>query len=166
MKLRHRRSERCHQLESVKPLQKAKGHFRPATQLDGNLLINWCQAFNREALGEATEFDKAKRIVERYLNNKALYLWQDKVPVSVAGCSGATPNGIRINFVYTPPKYRGNGYASSCVAALSQTLLDEGRKYCFLFTDLANRTSNHIYQAIGYKPVEDVNDYWFERLAE
>ncbi len=59
-------------------------------------------------------------------------------------------------------KYRRQGYASSCVAALSQTLLDQGRKYCFLFTDLANPTSNHIYQAIGYQPICDMNEYWFE----
>ena len=80
----------------------------------------------------------------------------------MAGFSGATPNGIRVNLVYTPPEYRKKGYATSCVAALSQTLLDQGRKYCFLFTDLANPTSNHIYQTIGYQPVCDMNDYWFE----
>jgi len=31
----------------------------------------------------------------------------------------------------------------------------------FLFTDLANPTSNHVYQAIGYQPVCDANDYVF-----
>jgi hypothetical protein len=34
-------------------------------------------------------------------------------------------------------------------------MLDEGRRFCFLYTDLANPTSNKIYQAIGYKPVTD-----------
>lgn len=68
----------------------------------------------------------------------------------------------RINLVYTPPEYRKKGYASSCVAALSQTLLDAGRKYCFLFTDLANSNSNYIYQTIAYQPLCDVDDYWFE----
>lgn len=80
----------------------------------------------------------------------------------MAGFSGKTPNGIRINLVYTPPKYRKKGYATSCIAALSQTLLDAGHKYCFLFTDLANPTSNHIYQTIGYQPVCKMNNYWFE----
>ncbi|NLT43149.1 MAG: GNAT family N-acetyltransferase, partial [Anaerolineae bacterium] len=41
------------------------------------------------------------------------------------------------------------------VAALSQMLLDRGRRFCFLYTDLANPTSNHIYQEIGYHPVAD-----------
>ncbi len=153
---------RIYQLEIVKPILNANGHFRQATQADCNLLINWYRGFTQETLGETTEDDQAKRIIERHLKNNAIYIWQDKVPVSAASCSGPTPNGIRINFVYTPPEYRGNGYASSCVAALSQTLLAQGRKYCFLFTDLANPTSNHIYQAIGYQPVADMNDYWFE----
>lgn len=153
---------RIYQLTTVNPVLKANGNFRPATQTDCNLLINWLQALNQEALGEVTEDDQAFRIVKRYLKNNALYLWQDKVPVSVAGCSGATPNGIRVNFVYTPPQYRRQGYASSCVAALNQILLNQGRKYCFLFTDLANPTSNHIYQAIGYQPVGDMHEYLFE----
>jgi predicted GNAT family acetyltransferase len=41
------------------------------------------------------------------------------------------------------------------VAAASQRQLDEGRTRCFLLTDLANPTANHIYEAIGYRPVRD-----------
>lgn len=41
-------------------------------------------------------------------------------------------------------------------------LLDQGRKYCFLFTDVANHTSNHVYQKIGYQPVADMHQYHFE----
>lgn len=63
--------------------------------------------------------------------------------------------------VYTPREKRGKGYASACVAAMSQLLLNQGRKYCFLYTDLANPTSNHIYQAIGYEPVCDADMYRF-----
>ena len=33
--------------------------------------------------------------------------------------------------------------------------------YGLLFTDLSNPTSNYIYQAIGYKPVCDVDEYKF-----
>jgi len=61
--------------------------------------------------------------------------------------------------VYTPPEFRGRGYASALVAALSQAMLDAGYHFCTLFTDLANPTSNHIYQAIGYQPVCDTDEY-------
>jgi predicted GNAT family acetyltransferase len=50
------------------------------------------------------------------------------------------------------------------VAALSQAQLTAGRTFCFLFTDLANPTSNKIYQDIGYLPVCDVDEYRFDAL--
>jgi hypothetical protein len=79
------------------------------------------------------------------------WLWEDGGEiVSVSGWGGPTPNGIRIGPVYTPPELRGRGYATALVAELSQALLDGGRSFCFLFTDLANPTSNAIYERIGY----------------
>jgi predicted GNAT family acetyltransferase len=77
----------------------------------------------------------------------------------MAGMGGPTPTGIRIGPVYTPPDRRRRGYASALVAAASQAALDEGRRQVFLFTDLANPTSNHIYAAIGYEPVRDVDEW-------
>jgi predicted GNAT family acetyltransferase len=72
-----------------------------------------------------------------------------------------TPNGIRIGPVYTPPGLRRRGYASAATAAASQTELDNGRRYIFLFTDLSNPTSNKIYQQIGYEPVIDIDQLGF-----
>jgi predicted GNAT family acetyltransferase len=63
--------------------------------------------------------------------------------------------------VYTPPEARRHGYASALVAHVSQDLLDGGRRFVFLYTDLANPTSNHIYQEIGYRPVADAYQYTF-----
>lgn len=153
---------RIYQLETVQPIPKVSGYFRRATKSDRILLISWCKALIKEAIGDDVVAQNEERLVDRRLSENSLYVWEDNVLVSMAGFSGATPNGIRINLVYTPPEYRRKGYATSCVAALSQTLLDQGRKYCFLFTDLANPTSNHIYQTIGYQPVCDMNDYCFE----
>ena len=79
----------------------------------------------------------------------------------MAGASGRTPNGIRVGAVYTPPEKRRRGYASALVAALSQEQLDGGKKFCFLYTELANATSNKIYQQVGYEPVSDVDEYGF-----
>lgn len=71
-----------------------------------------------------------------------------------------------VNAVYTPPHYRGKGYATSCVASLSQHLLNSGYKFCSLFTDLANPVSNSIYMKIGYRPVCDYDEYKFTEVAE
>jgi predicted GNAT family acetyltransferase len=64
-----------------------------------------------------------------------------------------------VNAVYTPPELRGQGYATATVAALSHLLLDRGYRFCCLYTDLANPTSNAIYQRIGYRPVTDSSVY-------
>ena len=69
---------------------------------------------------------------------------------------------MRVNFVYAPPEFRNCGYGTSCVAALTKHLLDSGRTFCFLFTDMANATSNKIYRQIGYQHVCDMRDVRFE----
>lgn len=152
--------QRIYQLETVQPIPKVNGYFRQATQTDRSLLIHWTQGFEEEALG-GTSTQDAERFVDGRLRVGSLYIWQDDAPVSMAGYSGPTPNGIRVNAVYTPPEYRRKGYGTSCVAALSQALLNEGRRYCFLFADSANPTSNHIYQTIGYRLVGDATEYCF-----
>jgi uncharacterized protein len=155
------RAQRIYQLETVKVINYADGHLRQATQSDRSLLVNWIKAFEVEALGEQKTEQDYQHWYDLRMGKNSLYVWHHNFPVSMASCSGSTPNGIRINPVYTPPEYRRQGYASSCVAALSQTLLDRGNKYCFLFTDLANPMSNIIYQKIGYQPVWDVDSYLF-----
>jgi predicted GNAT family acetyltransferase len=52
------------------------------------------------------------------------------------------------------------------VAALSQAILDSGADFCVLFTDLANPTSNHIYQEVGYRPLCDFVEYNFYAAQE
>ncbi len=162
---RLRVAERVYQVETVVPVRDVPGHLRRAAADDRALLIAWMAAFGREALGEDNG-PGAARVVDRRLTaptaSAGLYLWHDGRPASLIGYSGPTPHGIRIGPVYTPPPLRGHGYASAGVAATSQLLLDEGRRWCFLFTDRANPTSNHIYQAIGYRPVCDVDEYAFD----
>lgn len=150
---------RAFQLEQVQPIPKPTGDLRLATQSDCQLLILWYAAFALEAL--STVESEAERKVERLLQRGIAYIWEDEIPVSMACHVRVMPNGAAVSLVYTPPEYRRKGYASACVAALSQTLLKQGHRYCFLFTDLANPTSNHIYQAIGYQPVGDLSEYSF-----
>jgi hypothetical protein len=67
-----------------------------------------------------------------------------------------------VGLVYTPPALRGRGYATSCVAELSRSLLEEGFRWCCLFTDLANPVSNSVYLRIGYRRIEDFAEYRFQ----
>jgi len=155
------RSERIYRLDTVRAPAHLSGSMRTATEDDFDLALEWLQAFATDT-GEPTNSDpagSARRFIPARPGTRALMLWEvDGQPVSMAGYTGPTPHGMRISAVYTPPNLRKRGYASACVATLSQHLLDEGRQFCFLFTDLANPTSNHIYQQIGYEPVCDVSN--------
>ena len=84
--------------------------------------------------------------------------------MSLAAYGSPTPNGIRVGPVYTPPELRGRGYATSLVAALTEERLRAGLRFCFLFTDLGNPTSNAIYARIGYEPVADWAQWTFAPL--
>lgn len=157
--------ERVFRLERVRPPRPTPGHMRPITEADRPLLREWLTAFSAEALGDLEDLRADAEIDWRLrATTGGMALWQDgATPVSLAGYGNPTPHGIRVGPVYTPPEARGHGYASALVAALSQRLLDDGRQFVFLFTDLANPTSNHIYQAIGYEPVGEATMYRFTR---
>lgn len=156
------RSERIYRLDTVIPPPEASGQMRTATEDDFDLALEWLQAFET-GTGEPADADpaaSARRFIPAGPGTRALMLWEvEGQPVSMAGYTGPTRRGMLVSAVYTPPHLRGRGYASACVAALSQHLLDEGRQFCFLFTNLANPTSNHIYQQIGYEPVCDASSY-------
>jgi predicted GNAT family acetyltransferase len=158
-------SERIFRLTAVKPPPRpTTGHPRIADERDRDLVAAWLEAFMLEAFGEA-DHDEVAAMAHRWLarRGRTLHLWEDGEVVSLAGVGSRTPNGTRIGPVYTPPLARNRGYASALVAAISQAELDAGRRFCFLFTDRANPTSNHIYETIGYEPVRDVDAYRFER---
>jgi predicted GNAT family acetyltransferase len=156
-------SERIYKLERVIPVTGVTGTLREAEERDVPLLAAWVEAFEREALPFEPPVDGeawARRRLASPVSHT--YLWEvDGQPVSMVGCGNPTPHGIRVGPVYTPPGLRGHGYGSACVAAACQRELDAGRRYCFLYADLANPTSNHIYQAVGYEPVSDVAMYTF-----
>lgn len=155
-------AERIYQLEEVKPVRGAPGRMRKATEQDREMLHRWFAEFNREALRE-NDTSFLDGMIDRWLHSEmqGLFIWEDGQPVSMAGFSRPTPNGITVMAVYTPPESRGKGYASANVAQMSRMLLDQGRKYCFLYTDLDNPTANHIYQAMGYELVCHADVYRF-----
>jgi predicted GNAT family acetyltransferase len=153
-------AERIFRAESVEPPPGVAGRMRPYAEPDRELALRWLDAFGTEALPDAHPGSAAGALAHRLEDPEGGYVfWEDGEPVCIAGFGGSTPNGIRIGPVYTPPELRGRGYGSALTAALTQQLLDGGRRFCFLFTDLANPTSNSIYQRIGYRPVSDV-DLW------
>jgi predicted GNAT family acetyltransferase len=161
----HEASERVYRLTKVIPPRPVPGFARPPVAADRDVIAEWVYAFHVEALGDDDRAD-AEASADRWMagRGRRLNVWEDDGSiVSLVGVTGPTPNGIRVGPVYTPPESRGRGYASALTAAVSKAQLDAGRRFVFLFTDLANPTSNHIYQAIGYEPVSDIEVWEYER---
>jgi predicted GNAT family acetyltransferase len=157
--------ERVFELTQVIPPRPGPGHLRAATLADTELVLEWTLAFMKEAVPNEPKGDPEERRQSwtRRIEHGSIYLWEleDGKIVSLAATTRPVTKVISIGPVYTPPEQRGKGYASRCVAALSQLMLDSGWERCSLFTDLANPTSNSIYQQIGYQPVCDFNLYLF-----
>ena len=145
---RREREQRAFRADRVDPPQGVSGHMRPYESGDHELAVRWMDAFVAEALSGPEPESSAEFVERREADpDGGLVVWVDGGPVCMAGFGGLTPNGIRIGPVYTPPDERRRGYGSALTAALTQQLLDGGRRFCFLFTDLANPTSNRILPA-------------------
>jgi uncharacterized protein len=153
------------ELTEVIPPPRASGGYREATVDDLDLILEWWHAFSVEALHDSGEADRFRDLIAARVRSDdgGIALWEDGGrTVSMSGYGSPTPNGIRIGPVYTPPELRGRGYATSLVAEQSEGLLARGRRFCFLYTDLANPTSNAIYERIGYRRIADSKQLAFE----
>lgn len=138
------------------PDQPARGARRLATPDDLRLLTDWRVTLHMDVEGETPSRSGAEASVAASIGAGLLHVWEDAGEiVSSAAAVAPTPHGIRVSGVYTPPRFRGRGYASILVAQLTQSLLASGRTLVFLHTDLANATSNAMYQRVGYERVAD-----------
>ena len=143
------------------PDPRPPGQARVAGTDDRSLLIAWSEAFHREAQGGP---ENMVGMVDDRLSYRGLTLWEDAgQPVSMAGLTRMAAGQVRVGPVYTPPGLRGRGYAGAVTCVVSQAALDAGAGQVLLFTDLANPTSNALYQRLGYEPVEDRAAWSFHR---
>jgi predicted GNAT family acetyltransferase len=156
-------NERLYRLAELQPPSPAPaGHARPPAAADRELLVDWCEAFMKE-VHENRQMDYGAW-VDRRVADGDLLIWEDgSRPVAFAACSPVIAGMSRIGPVYTPPEQRGHGYASGVVAEVSAYALARGAREVLLFTDLANPTSNSIYQKLGYRPVDDSVVFDFSR---
>jgi GNAT superfamily N-acetyltransferase len=151
-----RQDERLFRLDELVPPAHVRGTARLATAADVDFLAEWYAASTREIFGRLPPGFDAVKLVQRGIVRSRCWLWldDDGEPRSMAVRHPAVSGAARIGPVYTPPSCRGSGYGSAVTAAASRDILDEGSVPC-LYTDLANPTSNRIYQAIGFVPVLD-----------
>ena len=154
-------SQGIYECRRVIPPRRPIGFRRLVLPPDKPLLARWIQAFIREAGGEDQSIDDSMKTAERHIASQGTFFWVvGDEPVSYAGAYNATPNGVRIGPVYTPPEHRSRGFAGALVADITQRELDRGRAFAYLYTNLANPTSNALYQRLGYRRVSEAADFW------
>ncbi|NLW50795.1 MAG: GNAT family N-acetyltransferase [Candidatus Brocadiaceae bacterium] len=144
-----------YELRQVRPPPCPPGRFERATEEHSSLVREWASRFHEDCFHN-DECGRSLRIAEAKLQSGDVFLWVDGGEArAMAARTRPTANGQAISFVYTPPQHRRKGYASAVVARLSQLILDSGKQFCTLYTDLDNPTSNSIYRRIGYRRVAE-----------
>jgi predicted GNAT family acetyltransferase len=145
------------------PAPPPPGRGRPAAESEVELAARWLRAFQEEAGVHSTDVESAARAA---IADGRLWLWEDEggATVSLAGRTPAAAGVSRIAPVYTPPEARRRGYGAAVTAACTADALARGVDHVVLFTDLANPTSNSVYQRIGFRPLSDRRVVRFERL--
>ncbi|MFB4307633.1 GNAT family N-acetyltransferase [Actinomadura sp. GTD37] len=130
-----------------------EGAARVAGDDDRELVLDWFTVFHRDT-GQPRRADPA--LVDERLAEGRLLLWEaGGRPVAMAARTAIVAGTARVAPVYTPAEHRRRGYGAAVTAAVTRSALDAGAGDVVLFTDLANPTSNGVYQRLGYRPVED-----------
>ncbi|MBS4194364.1 GNAT family N-acetyltransferase [Lederbergia citri] len=148
-------NQRIYELTKVKKEADTNGKLRLVTMEDLSVVKQWVYLFCEEA-DEKISLEESEEKAIAIIKNERMYAWEtDGRIVTMACISRPTRTNICISLVFTPLENRKKGFASSCVSALSQLMLDKGYKTTSLYTDLDNPTSNKIYMEIGYEPIMD-----------
>lgn len=156
--------QKIYQLNHVVYPSPCDGNMIVATDEDINLGANWLLKFIEESIPhEPTTLENAIAIIKKKVANQEVFIWKNNVgmPVALNMVTRPTRNGIAVSFVYTSKEYRKKGYASALVAQTSQRMLDQGKKFCVLYADSKNLTSNGIYQKIGYNEIATSKNFIF-----
>ncbi|MFC3960917.1 GNAT family N-acetyltransferase [Nocardia jiangsuensis] len=153
---------RLFELGTLEPPLGVPGALRAARPEEAELAGRWLGAFNADIAAESghgPDEERGEPVADDIgyrIEKGRLRFWEhDGQPVHLTGVNPPASGVARIGPVYTPPEQRGRGWASAAVAEASRVLAAAGARVC-LFTDLANPTSNKIYQRIGYRPVIDM----------
>jgi predicted GNAT family acetyltransferase len=156
----------AHQLDEVSQIETCPGKMSIAEKSDIDILVKYIDSFQKDAsLFPLQSLETIRANTLNRIELKRLFVWIDDYDiVSIAAYTRETKNIGIISLVYSPPAYRGKGYASNLVKVLSESIiLTEGKKACGLFTDASNPTSNSIYKKIGYQPIAYFTDVEFNK---
>ncbi|MBO4256898.1 GNAT family N-acetyltransferase [Streptomyces griseorubiginosus] len=158
-----RQRQRLYRLDALTaPGPVPKGRARVAGEADRQQLVRWYGEF-MAAVGESAG-QRAEGWADTRISYGGVTFWEDAdgTPLAMAGATPMVAGQVRVAPVYTPAELRGRGYAGAVTVEVSRAARASGADEVLLFTDLANPTSNALYQRIGYRPVADFDLYDFD----
>lgn len=156
--------ERLYRLGILRAPCGVSGGSRGAAHADAPVLMDWVELFFVETFNQQRDASAVRRFVDNAnAAGDRFVLWQDDgAAVSMAMLRSPAAGVSRIGPVFTPRAARGHGYGSAVTAAAADLARRDGIDDVVLFADLANPTSNSIYQRIGFEAVTDSVRFEFD----
>jgi predicted GNAT family acetyltransferase len=126
---------------------------RSALRQDRDVLVAWRLAYELEVLG-ASDVEDTRRQSEQFMDTqlRAGQAWVATVAerlVSLSALNAALPDIVQLGGIYTPPEFRGRGYAKRAVAAQLLAARASGVTRAVLFTN--NPSAVRCYEALGFR---------------
>jgi GNAT superfamily N-acetyltransferase len=144
--------QRLYELDELVPPDGVPGSARKAREADLAIGIQFFTAFQAECHDSG---DNPEAVIRDRIEAGLLWLWDNGEVTAIAARNRIAAGVTRVGPVYTPPNHRRRGYGAAVTAACSADALQAGAARVALFTDLANPTSNAIYQRLGYRAIRD-----------
>ncbi|CAM3945837.1 GNAT family N-acetyltransferase [Alkalicoccus chagannorensis] len=142
-----------YRLDDVRYVDTPPGKLTFANEDDAALVMFWTEKF---AMGSLRKEDvqELEATVLREIRNNQVFLWRDDTytPKSMAKRARDLTNGVVMNYVYTPKQHEKQGYATACVKALAERLINEGFRFCSVNTDDDHLPSKFLYEKLGFEP--------------
>jgi len=154
----------CMRLDTAISPEIVNGNFRLLNVRDLSFAPSWERAFCIDCNIPLYSPEESIARIKGRIGTDRHYVWEDGgKPVSQVVYGRDTPHGAVINWVYTPPEFRGNGYASALTAEVSRLLFERGKSFCCLFADADNPVSRRVYAKIGYEDVGFFRQIQFDK---
>lgn len=140
------------------------GRVRDANAADTEFLVEWNEAFGRDAGVPGQDW---RASVAYRLAYGGWLIWEDETgaPVAIAGFTEPVPLPTgslhRVGPVYTPAALRGRGYATAVTASVVERLRGPGAQI-MLLADVANPASNAVYRKLGFEVVAELLETFVE----
>jgi len=123
------------------------------------VLAQWRASFSVEALGASDALDLRRAsqadVLLQHARAADWVLVRGETPVAYAVFNAMLPDIVQIGGVWTPPEFRGRGYARSVVAGSLVAAGKQGVARAVLFADPLNAAARAAYLSIGFAIVGD-----------